>query len=220
MSPNWRLLETRQPENGIFNPPLDCPWQVGEDPEGPSKRWLIPCLRWQLLLRQWQRQRQRQWQWQWQVVRDPEGRSKRWLISCLRWPPSPRRLLIKSVGSKLIGSNISRPLIPPSMKPGWNVFSKYSPCGHFITINLKREPHIDVFVQLLFHVSSLPIKISRFLSEFLSFVSLSITPFQAALSLLFVTSEEKYITHPLQILLWHLILISHFDFSENWKIIL
>ena len=204
-----------QPENGIFNPPLDCPWQVGEDPEGPSKRWLIPCLRWQLLLRQWQRQ----WQWQWQVVRDPEGRSKRWLISCLRWLPSPRRLLIKSVGSKLIGSNISRPLIPPSMKPGWNVFSKYSPCGHFITISLKREPHIDVFVRLLFHVSSLPIKISRFLSEFLSFVSLSITPFQAALSLLFVTSEEKYITHPLQILLWHLILISHFDFSENWKYI-
>ena len=212
-----RKPRLRQPENGIFNPPLDCPWQVGEDPEGPSKRWLIPCLRWQLLLRQWQRQWQ--WQWQWQVVRDPEGRSKRWLISCLRWLPSPRRLLIKSVGSKLIGSNISRPLIPPSMKPGWNVFSKYSPCGHFITINLKREPHIDVFVRLLFHVSSLPIKISRFLSEFLSFVSLSITPFQAALSLLFVTSEEKYITHPLQILLWHLILISHFDFSENWKYI-
>ena len=49
-----------QPENGIFNPPLDCPWQVGEDPEGPSKRWLISCLRWQLLLRQWQRQWQRQ----------------------------------------------------------------------------------------------------------------------------------------------------------------
>ena len=55
-----RKPRLRQPENGIFNPPLDCPWQVGEDPEGPSKRWLISCLRWQLLLRQWQRQWQRQ----------------------------------------------------------------------------------------------------------------------------------------------------------------
>ena len=43
MSPNWRILNGGEvgrwwgggPENGIFNPPLDCPWQVGEVPRDP-----------------------------------------------------------------------------------------------------------------------------------------------------------------------------------------